>query len=105
MAVNARIVEVESDGISEDGNVTWYFPVVSYTVDGKSIRVKLPRGTVRRDDHRVGGTIKVYYDPLDPTQAAARLRDFPGGWLATILAAVFVAIGAGLCWAGWNGGR
>ena len=67
--------------------------------------MELPRGTVRRDEHRVGGTIRVYYDPRDPTQAAARPRDFPGGWAATILGAVFVAIGAGLCWAGWTGGR
>ncbi|MGM9000875.1 DUF3592 domain-containing protein, partial [Campylobacter jejuni] len=66
-------------------DVTWYLPVVTFTVDGKSIRVKLPRGTVRREDHRVGGTLRVYYDPRDPTQAAARPRDFPGGWLATIL--------------------
>lgn len=102
VAVNAQIVDVVSDGITEDSEVTWYYPVVAFTVGGKPFRVKLTQGTVRRDDHRVGKAIRVYFDPRDPSQAVARLRDFPGGGLALVLGAVIAAIGAGLCWVGWK---
>jgi len=95
----------DTGGGTEPGDVTWNYPVVTYPVEGKSMRVKLPRGTVRQGEHRVGATVRVYYDPCDPTQAAAKLGDFPGGRMATILAAVFVVIGAGCFWVGWTGGR
>jgi hypothetical protein len=102
VAVTARIVAVESEGGVEPGDLTHFYPVVAFTVDGKPVRAKLLQPSIREGEYQSGKAIRVYYDPRDPTQVVARLRDCPGGWTATILGAVFAAIGAGLCWVGWN---
>ncbi len=105
VVVSARVVDVESMGGVEPGELTHYYPVVAFAARGTSVRVRLLQPSVREGVYRSGQVLRVHYDPLDPTQAVAHTRDFPGGWTATALGTVFAAIGAGLSWVGWNGGR
>ena len=103
VAVTARVVEVVAEGGSEDGDPIYHFPVVTFTVEEKTVRAKLLRGILKSGEVRTGGSLRVYYDPLDPVQVVTRPRDFPGGAAATALGAVLAAVGAGLCWVGRNG--
>lgn len=100
VAVTARVTEVVSEGGTEDGDATRYFPVVRFEAGGAAVRARLLRGTTRRHEYRAGGEIRVYYDPLDPTRVVARPHDFPGQGAAVVLGVAMGALGAALLWAG-----
>ena len=59
----ATIVDVERDSGTDDASDT-YTPIVSYTVNGKTYTGMLDQAS---SQYKVGQTIRVLYDPNDPT--------------------------------------
>ena len=78
-AVIISLDETESD---DDGD-TMYLPTVEYTVDGKTYTGVLD---VASGSYKIGNTIKVQYDPADPSVVHS------AGWFSIYLLGVSAAV-------------
>ena len=78
-AVIISLDETESD---DDGD-TMYLPTVEYTVDGKTYTCVLD---VASGSYKIGNTIKVQYDPADPSVVHS------AGWFSIYLLGVSAAV-------------
>jgi hypothetical protein len=91
----ATVVGHEAEGGADGYH---YYPIVTFTAEGASWRVKGRWGYLRSSPYQVGQVVPVYYAPGAPGQA--RLQRFEACWTTFGLAVVgggFLALGvAGL---------
>ena len=85
---NKRKALVETQSTIVDFNGT-DFPILEYTVDGQTYRV---RSNYMSSDMQAGQSIRVLYDPADPSNANTRVGDYTEAIFLTVVGVVCVGI-------------